>query len=294
MKVQIKKKKEPQARTCLERNSRSKRGTSWQEAGMLPWERSEALYHMHENGSRNRRPEQTVTGLREVKEGDDASKRMRESFKAENSYGNIALGVNQKKEAAFVVSQKREHDGPVTREAEKTLRMERKKRETAPAGNFYMNPDLKQQGAFAFQAKLSLPAGKVLGQMKRYGAQSDSRMLEKRMPYLWLDRERRQLEQLGERRRESRETGESLQSEWYDVRIRQMRSRIRKQEQAGKQMMKQLRDAWQKAGKVSAVLCEPLRQADVSASDAQMEAQEPEEAGAVQADQQGGNGIGMN
>ena len=292
MKIQIRRKKEPQIK-LFQKKSSSKKETSWQEAVKLPWERSEALYHTYGNGIRSSRPDrvlqQALTGLQEVKKGEDAPERMRESFRAENSYGNIALGVNKKKEAAVVVSQKREHNAPVTKGAEKTLRMERKKREIMPEGSFYMNPDLRQQGAVAFQAKLSLPAAKMAGQIRRYYAQTGSRMLEKRMPHLCLERERGQLRQLGEGRRKSLETGESVQTQWYDVRIRQMKSRMQKQEQDGKQMMKQLRDAWQKAGKVSAasafsVSFHPPLQAGQSVSAAQT----GEEAGAAQAGEEAG------
>jgi len=227
-----------------------KKKTSWAEQRKMPWEQSEALYHMQEPGSRKKGSKPSVTGLYDTKGGYHALSRMREIFKAENSYGNIALGVNKKKEAAFVVSQKREHNGPVTTEAQKNLHMERKKQEAAENVNLYMNPDLKQQGAFALKAKLCLPAGKVLGQMKRYHTQTGSSMLEKRMPYFCLDQERSQLKMLGEYRRKSHETGQALQVKSYDCQIQRLQNRIGKQEQAEKQMTKKLRDAWKKAKKL--------------------------------------------
>lgn len=222
----------------------------WQQQEKMPWERSEALYHIYGTGSKKSGSGHFMTGLHELKEAYPALGRMRETFKAGNSYGNIAMGANQKKEAVFVISQKREHNGPVVKEAQKNVHMGRKKREVLPNGTVYMNPDLKQQGALAFQARLSMPAGKALEQMKRYGAQKGSRMLEKRMPYLGLEKERVRLKKLEECRRESYEKGEKLQARQYGRQIQRMRSKISQQEQGEKQMMKNLRDAWQKAKKI--------------------------------------------
>lgn len=216
------------------------------------WEQSEAVYHyhMHDTSAREHK-KKSVTGFLDQEKDGCGAGRMREIFKAENSYGVIAAGVSRKKEAVAVFSQKREHDGPVTKESQKNLRMERAKRQIMPAGNIYLNPDMEKEGAAAFVGKQEMPFQKAAGQIYRYADEKGSRMLEKRMPFLGLKQEREKAAKLDQLRRKSRETGDVRQAQMLEDQVQQLKSRITQQEQAQRQIMKKLRDAWKKAGQFS-------------------------------------------
>lgn len=209
------------------------------------WEQSEAVYHMQEKDARKTEP--YLKGFSDKERDVKKPGRMREIFKAENSYGAIAAGVNKKKEAAVVFSQKREHDGPVAAESQKNLHMERAKRQILPAGNMYLNPDMQKEGAAAFLAKKELPAKKAMAQLQRYSDEKGSRMMEQRMPFLELREERAQAASLEQQRRKSRETGDRNKAQLLEDRVQQMKSRIARKEQEKRQMMKKLREAWKKA-----------------------------------------------
>lgn len=211
------------------------------------WEQSEAVYHYHMKEKENRKTQPHLTGFSDRERDVRKPGRMREIFKAENSYGTVAAGVSRKKEAAVVFSQKREHNGPAAAEPQKKLHMERAKREILPAGSMYLNPDMEQTGAAAFIGKKSLPVKKTAAQIQRYSEENTCPVICQRMPFLDLKKERAQAAVLERLRRRSRETGERVQTQLLDERAGQLRSRIAKKEQAQRQMMKKLREAWKKA-----------------------------------------------
>lgn len=233
----------------LEKMPESGRG-SWSLQEKLQWEQSEALQHMHSTDSIEQKSH--MTGLDQSREKADSPQQMRELFKAENSYGSVAVGVNKKHEAAVTVSEKREHNGHTVQENQKNVRMERKKREISPFGNTYMNPDKKQDGAMAFQARTELPLAKMLEQIGRQHEKSDSAMLEKRMPFLRRERERMKVRTLEQKQRDRQEAGETVQAQQMGHQIEKIRSRMWKQEQEEKQMRKKLQEAWKRAGEEAA------------------------------------------
>lgn len=210
---------------------------------------SEALYHMH--GMNDHQLRGQTTGLDDRSRQKTEAGRMKETFRAENAYGNIAVGVNKKKKASVVMNQKKEHNGKTTKESEKNLHRDRQKREHDPAGNFYMNPDLQRDGVISFEADTALSEKKMLARIREYHRKQGSRMMEKRMPYLNLEEERRRRVEIAQQERESREQRGVFSAEIKEKQREKLQRQIVEHEQQERQMNKRISAAWRNARRIS-------------------------------------------
>lgn len=216
----------------------------------ISWKHSEAIYHMY--GENTLAVKERTTGLNDREHKVDSKENMREVFRAENAYGNIAIGANKKKEAAVVVSQKREHNEKTTQEHEKNLNMARKKRKVLPRGEVFTNNSKEKEGALVYQVNTKVPEQRVISEIKEYHKREESRMLEKRMPFLLLEQNKKQMVHLREQLRESYEKGDKVSADLLQWKKTNLQYEIQQKEQKEKTMQKKIKFVWEKARKAAA------------------------------------------
>lgn len=216
----------------------------------ISWNASESILHMH--GTNTLDTKERTTGLYDRENEKSENTKMKEVFRAENSYGNIAMGTNKKKEAMLVVSQKREQNGETTQEHEKNVHMERKKRIKAHFGEHFVNNSQKEESAWAYKGNTKKTEKKMWGEMKEFHKKSDSNMMEKRMPFLALEKEKKELVSLREQIREKYENGEKKEGEFLEKQKQILQQEIFRKEQNEKVIQKKLQLAWEKARKINA------------------------------------------
>lgn len=221
-----------------------------QKQAPVSWKNSEAIQHMY--GENSMETKEKTTGLYDRLKEHSSEQKMREVFHAENSYGNIAVGANKKKEAMIVVSQEREHNGITTKEHQKKLNMERNKRKISPKGDFFTNNSHFDESAWAYKGKTELPDKKAFDEIKNYTEKEESKMLEKRMPFLLLEKDKKQMVNLQEQIRESHENGNKADARILEKQKETLQHEIRQKEENEKTMRKKIKFAWEKARKAMA------------------------------------------
>jgi hypothetical protein len=215
----------------------------------ISWRQSEAINHMY--GENSLQIKEKTTGLYDRQNEKSSKTSMKEVFRAENSYGNIAVGANKKKEATVVVSQKREHNGKNTEEYQKNLHMERKRRKVSPVGDILTNNSQFKDSAWAYKGKTTLPVHKVFSEIKKHSQKEESRMLEKRMPFLSLERDKKQMQHLAGRIRASREKGDVADAYFLEKQKEALDQSMKEKEENERRLRKKIKFAWKKAEKVT-------------------------------------------
>lgn len=240
--------KENRQRTDREKKQR-------REQQPISWRNSEGIYHIHD---KSLIPTENMTGLYE---GNSISgeKRTREIFRAENSYGNIAIGANQKKEAMVVVSQKREHNSTNTEGKQKELQIKRAKRKVSSRGNFFTNPGGEKDGAAAYQVDTNMKEQKVLSEIKKLAKSQDNIMFEKRMPFLSLDRDKEERKELREQIRKHREKNENTKADKLEKEKESLENIIQQKEEHERMMKRKMKFAWQKMQSITKMDIEQVR-----------------------------------
>lgn len=256
MKVQVKREKDKKKdiqrkkqQTAGQKISQQKNSDRHKQQVPISWKQSEAIYHMH--GENNLHTKDKMTGLYDKQKESSSNAAMKEVFRAENSYGNVAVGINKKKEAAVVVSQKREFHGKTTEEFQKNVHMERKRRKVSPIGEIFTNNSQFQDSAWAYKGKTHLPEHRVFAQLKKVKEQEGSRMLEKRMPFLTADKDKKQIVRLREQIRESLEKRQVEDRPLLEKQKETFMQEVQQKEENERMMRKKIRFAWEKAKKVS-------------------------------------------
>lgn len=208
----------------------------------ISWRNSEGLYHIHE------KPLASTESMTGLYEGNSISekKRTREIFRAENSYGNIAIGVNQNKEAMLVVSQKREHNSVTTEGKKRELQTERAKRKRVSKGSFLTNPGREKDGAAAYQVDANMKEQKVLSVIEKMAKSQDNIMFEERMPFLSLDRDKRARKELREQIRRYREKKETTKADILEKEKQSLESIMQQKEEQERVMKRKIKSAWKK------------------------------------------------
>lgn len=105
---------------------------------------SEAVYHTRQHMANK------MTGMEQKAEDKRKGKEMQEIFHMENAFGDISMGVNEKKEFAFVVDRKKYWNGPIASREEKALNRQRSSTWNNRLGYMELNRGDKQNSAYAF------------------------------------------------------------------------------------------------------------------------------------------------
>lgn len=224
----------------------------------ISWQNSEGIYHSFDSEITGQK--EKMTGLHEGI-GISGEKRMKEMFRLENSYGNIAIGSNKKKEAMIVVSQKREHNEKSTNRNQKELQMEQAKRKVSPKGEFLVNPGGEKEGATVYRVDVRMTEEKIIPQLKGFVNQEDNIMLEKRMPFLSSDRDKEEKKELGEQIREHREKDERMTADKLEKEKEYLQTMIQQKEEQERMTKRKIKFAWKKMQKTIHSDMEPIRRA---------------------------------
>lgn len=252
MKVQLekeRKKKHVSQRMSRKQGSQQKVQHKQEKQEPISWKKSEAIQHMY--GENSMETKEKTTGLYDRQSEHSSHSQMREVFRAGNSYGNIAVGANKKKEAVVVASQTREHNDKTTEENQKKLNMERKKKEISTNGEFLFNNSQLAESAWAYKGSTKISEKRVLDEIKEYGEREESKMLEKRLPFLGLEKDEKQMVHLREKIRERSEKGDEEGKSILEKQKETLQHEIQQKEQNEKMMQKKIKFAWQKAQKIT-------------------------------------------
>lgn len=105
---------------------------------------SEAIYHTRQHMAKK------MTGMEQRLGDKTKGKEMREIFHMENAFGDISMGVNEKKEFAFVVDRKKYWNGPLASREERILNRQRSSAWNNRLGYMELNRGDRQNSAYAF------------------------------------------------------------------------------------------------------------------------------------------------
>lgn len=120
------------------------------------WKASEGIFHRHQHCQKE------MVGLQQKREDQTEEKKMEEIFHAENAYGNIELGMNQRKEISFVVGRKKYKNGPVASKEQKELNQQRCKAWNHRRGSLQLNLLRPEKSAYAFLLNKEKASGKEI------------------------------------------------------------------------------------------------------------------------------------
>lgn len=166
---------------------------------------SEELLRMKSSEDRERRP--ALSGFKPLKKDEPS---LLETMRMENSRGILALGGDERKRPALVVTEKsRPREGAVS-ERERVL-LEKGKREYPLGQNRIMeNPGSREEGAVGLLLRPAMTRGQIMAQMKRCMDERGQKTLGRMMPFMVTEKElsgKKKLEEALEeaRRRAQRE-----------------------------------------------------------------------------------------
>lgn len=166
------------------------------------WERSsEELMRQEFSDDRKNRP--ALTGYKPLKKEEPPA---RETMRMENSRGIIALGGDERKKPALVVTKKAHPHGPAVTERERVLEEKGERGYIAGKNSVITNPGGREKGAVGLLLAPGQTRIQMIGYMKRYMDGRGRETLGYMMPFMVTGRDlayKRQLEEaLQEARRD--------------------------------------------------------------------------------------------
>lgn len=183
---------------------------------------SEELLRQKSSDDRENRP--VLTGYKPLKEEDPS---LKETLRMENSRGILAMGGDERKRPALVVTEKFGPHGPAGTERERILQEKGERDYPEGASRTIANPGEREEGAVGFLLRPAMTHRQMIGNLKRYMEEHDQKTLGHMMPFLVTEKElagKRKLEEaVQEIRREGQEPGqeawrgqESGQKTWQE------------------------------------------------------------------------------
>jgi len=166
----------------------------WEHDKKKDWERSEALWHFRE---RYNRPEEKVPDHYEPHWSEEEGEtKPREVWHGSNSYEDVSLAVNRRRELTLTVSEKRRHNHETLDSEHKQLKGKRRRTVAGPVGWAFTNSVNPKESAFAFKTRKIEPARRVIQQIRRYVDSRGQDTVERVLPFLHLDQDRQLLQRL--------------------------------------------------------------------------------------------------
>ena len=164
--------------------------------------------------------ERTFTGKKELRRLENAYGRI--SFLAEK---DVKAGVSEKnRKVAVEVARKNIDQEEQLPQSSRKLEEHRMSSISMDGGKGYVDSHLKQESAFRWTESVSLPAERVMGQLRRLTAQLDQKVLSEMMP---------------EANKEQEIHGHSQFFRKLEQNLRESMVEIREEEQLGKEVQKQ-------------------------------------------------------
>lgn len=137
-----------------------------------------------------------LTGYRPHEQ--EGTRRPRESGRLENSFGDIAVGTNRKKEVTVVVSRRRTQKGPAVREDEKVLKGDSARPINLARGNFQVNSHDGKKSAVGYRQSYKKNPCAMTGQMRGMMEGREQETVWKQAPFLSQKPEKEELKLLRE------------------------------------------------------------------------------------------------
>lgn len=166
---------------------------------------------MRQNFSDDRKNRPALTGYKPLKKEEPT---VRETMRMENSRGILALGGNERKKPALVVTEKAHPHGSAVTERERVLE-ERGEREYASGKNSVItNPGSRKKGAVGLLLTPEQTRAQMMGYMKRYMNGHGQETLEYMMPFMLTGKDlayKRQLEDALQEARRNMPQGETVE-----------------------------------------------------------------------------------
>ena len=126
----------------------------------------------------------------------DEQNRPRDMLNMGNSYGNVSVAANRKKEMLLTVSEKRRHNSETLDNDHKRLNGKRRRNVADPYGWAFTNSFNPVDSAFAFKTKKRQPARRILARIKQYVNTKGQDTVELTLPFLSLERDKNRLQRL--------------------------------------------------------------------------------------------------
>lgn len=152
--------------------------------------------------------------------------RPRETARLSGSYGDLAVGVNRKKELTLVVSKRRSREGEAATRDEQALRARGARKMERERGEFRTNPHDPKKSAVAFHTPAKPAPGRMLGRFQGMVHRREQEVLAEQVPFLDQKPERAELKALQEQADELRAMGGAQAREELDA-IERRRQELR-------------------------------------------------------------------
>lgn len=164
---------------------------------------SEELMRQRFSDDRQNRP--ALTGYKPLKKEEPSVK---ETVRMENSRGILALGGDERKKTALVVTEKGHPHGPAGTERERVLEERGERDYPAGQSRAITNPGGRERGAVGFLLGPGQTRTQMMEHIKRYMDGHDQKTLGHMMPFMVTEKELAYKRQLEEALQETRRSGQ--------------------------------------------------------------------------------------
>ena len=120
----------------------------------------------------------------------------KEMFSMSNSYSNLSVGADKKGDITVAGSAQRRHDSPTLENASKQVEGSRRKKHHGNGGELFTNAAKPAESAFAYRTKAKTPEKKILKKLREHARRHDLDRFNKTMPFLDLQKNEKQLQQM--------------------------------------------------------------------------------------------------
>ena len=164
---------------------------------------SQELLRQKFSDDRENRP--VLTGFKPLKKEEPS---LRETMRMENSRGILALGGDERKRTALVVTEKSHPHGPAGTERERILQEMGKRDYPSGQNRTMINAGERDRGAVGFLLRPALTRTQMIEHMKRYMDEHDQKTLGRMMPFMVTDKELAYKRELEETVQETQRAGQ--------------------------------------------------------------------------------------
>lgn len=172
---------------------------------------SQELLRQKYSDDRENRP--VMTGFKPLKKEEPS---LRETMRMENSRGILALGGDERKWPALVVTEKAHPHGTAGTERERNLQEMGKRDYPAGQNRTMINAGERDRGAVGFLLRPALTRTQMIEHMKRYMDEHDQKTLGRMMPFMVTDKELAYKRELEETVQENRRAGQEKTAKMLD------------------------------------------------------------------------------
>lgn len=184
-----------------------------------------------------------MTGLLQRKTREERKQLFSETFHKENAYGHISLGASQRSELGLVVSGKQEYHESPAKENERVLDLNRSKRQDRNIqGEIQTNSHKERESAIGLFSGKRTTENQMLAKLKEYEQTKGNDQLEKQLPFLSLEKDRREKVRLNALWQEAKEQGQTERAKKLELAGLELATQITQKEQLEKEFRQELGD----------------------------------------------------